>query len=284
MRFKDIPPREDAPPLNESDQNKIMHVALPILSGIQIMATDMLESMGQKLIEGNNFTISLTPDTKAEADRLYAELSEGVTDGVPPHDEFWGYWGTCKDRFGIRWIVKILQNDIIKRYKPNLMNPKVDFFFNKEKKWQEEIERLRVIALDSGLNEELKWGALLADPQGIMIQQTENVQAARQARFTNLREIIDLEPTLKAYILEAIEVERSGLKVEFKKTAQFAVPEEFQYQLDHIPALKTAFNALTPGRQKGYLLYFSQAKQAKTRQSRIEKYIPQILAGKGLED
>lgn len=192
------------------------------------------------------------------------------------------------------------------------MNPKVDFFFNKEKNWQKEIERLRAIALDSGLNEELKWGcpcytlgksniilihvfkeycaflffkgALLADPQGIMIQQTENVQAARQARFTNIREIIDLEPTLKAYIFEAIEVERSGLKVEFKKTAQFAVPEEFQYQLDHIPALKTAFNALTPGRQKGYLLYFSQAKQAKTRQSRIEKYIPQIFAGKGLED
>lgn len=108
MRFKDIPPREDAPPLNESDQNKIMHVALPILSGIQIMATDTLESMGQKLIEGNNFTISLTPDTKAEADRLYAELSEGVTDGVPPHDEFWGYWGTCKDRFGIRWMFNMM--------------------------------------------------------------------------------------------------------------------------------------------------------------------------------
>jgi PhnB protein len=109
MRMKDMPPREDAPPLTEADKNKVMHVALPILGGIQIMATDMLESIGQKLVEGNNFTISLNPDTREEADRLYNELSEGVTDGVAPHDEFWGYWGTCKDRFGIRWMFNIMK-------------------------------------------------------------------------------------------------------------------------------------------------------------------------------
>jgi len=108
MRFKDMPPREGAPPLAEADKNKVTHVALPILGGIQIMATDMLESMGQKLIEGNNFTISLSPDTKEEADRLYNGLSEGGTDGVAPHDEFWGYWGTCKDRFGTRWMFNII--------------------------------------------------------------------------------------------------------------------------------------------------------------------------------
>ncbi len=109
MRFKDMPPQEGAPALPEADQNKIMHAAQPILSGLQIMATDMLESMGQKLVEGNNFTISLNPDTKEEADRLYSELSEGGTDAVAPHDEFWGYWGTCKDRFGIRWMFNIMQ-------------------------------------------------------------------------------------------------------------------------------------------------------------------------------
>jgi PhnB protein len=109
MRMKDIPPREGAVPLPEAEQNKVMHVALPILGGIQIMATDMLESMGQKLIEGNNFTISLNPDTKEEADRLYKELSEGGADGVAPHDEFWGYWGTCKDRFGIRWMFNVMK-------------------------------------------------------------------------------------------------------------------------------------------------------------------------------
>ena len=108
MRFKDMPPHEGAPALPEADQNKIMHMELPILGGMQIMATDMLESMGQKLTEGNNVTISLNLDTKAEADRLYSDLSEGVTDGVPPHDEFWGYWGTCKDRFGIRWMFNIM--------------------------------------------------------------------------------------------------------------------------------------------------------------------------------
>ena len=109
MRMKDIPPRDGAPPLPEAEQNKVMHVALPILGGTLIMATDMLESMGHKLVEGNNFTISLNPDTKEEADRLYNELSEGVADGVAPHDEFWGYWGTCKDRFGIRWMFNIMK-------------------------------------------------------------------------------------------------------------------------------------------------------------------------------
>jgi uncharacterized protein YdeI (YjbR/CyaY-like superfamily) len=192
------------------------------------------------------------------------------------------------------------------------MNPKVDFYFNKAKKWQEEIEKMRVIALDCGLNEELKWGcpcytfqknnivlihtfkeycaflffkgALLDDSQGILVQQTENVQSARQVRFTNISEIVEQEAILKAYIYEAIEVEKAGLKVELKKTEEFTIVEEFQYKLDRIPALKTAFEALTPGRQKGYLLYFSQAKQSKTREARVEKYIPQILDGKGLDD
>ncbi len=192
------------------------------------------------------------------------------------------------------------------------MNPKVDFYFNKAKKWQEEIEKLRTIVLGCGLTEELKWGCpcyslqksnivlihtfkeycalllfkgvLLNDPEGILVQQTENVQSARQIRFTNIEEIVALAATLKAYIYEAIEVEKAGLKVEFKKTDDFKMPEEFQYKLDRIPALKTAFEALTPGRQKGYLLYFSQAKQSKTRQERVEKWIPQILDGKGLDD
>ncbi|MCR8556404.1 YdeI/OmpD-associated family protein [Mucilaginibacter sp. BJC16-A38] len=192
------------------------------------------------------------------------------------------------------------------------MNPKVDFYFNKAKKWQEEIEKLRMIVLDCGLTEELKWGCpcytlqknnvvlihtfkeycaflffkgvLLNDPEGILVQQTENVQSARQIRFTNIEEIVAMAATLKAYIYEAIEVEKVGLKVEFKKTDDFKMPEEFQYKLERIPALKTAFEALTPGRQKGYLLYFSQAKQSKTRQERVEKWIPQILDGKGLDD
>jgi uncharacterized protein YdeI (YjbR/CyaY-like superfamily) len=192
------------------------------------------------------------------------------------------------------------------------MNPKVDFFFNKAKQWQDEYEKLRMIAFDCGLTEELKWGCpcytlnkqniilihgfkeycaylvfkgvLLSDTHSILIQQTENVQVARQIRFTSLREIVDLEPVLKAYIHEAIEVEKAGLKVELKKTEDFKVCEEFQYKLDHIPALKTAFEALTPGRQKGYLLFFAQAKQSKTREARVEKYIPKILDGKGLDD
>jgi uncharacterized protein YdeI (YjbR/CyaY-like superfamily) len=192
------------------------------------------------------------------------------------------------------------------------MNPKVDFFFNKAKQWQEEYEKLRMIALDCGLTEELKWGcpcyalnnqnivlihgfkeycaylffkgALLSDANGILIQQTEHVQSARQIRFTNVVEIAEMASTLKVYINEAIEVEKAGLKVDLKKTADFKVPEEFQYKLDHIPALKTAFEALTPGRQRGYLFYFSQPKQSRTREARVEKYIPQILSGKGLDD
>lgn len=192
------------------------------------------------------------------------------------------------------------------------MNPKVDFYFNKAKKWQEELTALRMIALDCGLNEELKWGcpcytlqdnnivlihdfkeycaflffkgALLNNDAGLLIQQTEHVQAARQIRFTNMLDIVEMKAQLKAYIYEAIEVEKAGLKVELKETSEFAVSPEFQSKLDQIPALKTAFEALTPGRQRGYLLYFSRAKQAKTREARVEKYMPQILNGKGLED
>lgn len=192
------------------------------------------------------------------------------------------------------------------------MNPKVDFYFNKAGKWQQETERLRTIILDCGLIEELKWGcpcytfqnrnivlihdfkeycalllfkgALLNDPHHILVQQSENVQAARQIRFTNVLEIIELEPAIKACVFEAIEVEKAGLKVNLKKTEEFTMPQEFQYKLDKIPALKTAFEALTPGRQRAYLLHFSSPKQSKTRESRIEKYIPQILDGKGLND
>ena len=192
------------------------------------------------------------------------------------------------------------------------MNPKVDFYFSKSEKWQKEIEKLRTIVLDCQLNEELKWGvpcytfqksnivlihefkeycallffkgALLNDANGILIQQTENVQSARQIRFTHIQEIIDLEPVLKTYIYEAIEVEKAGLKVELKKTKEFSVPEEFETKLNTDTNLKTAFYALTPGRQRGYLLHFSAAKQSKTRESRIEKSIPQILNGKGLDD
>jgi uncharacterized protein YdeI (YjbR/CyaY-like superfamily) len=191
-------------------------------------------------------------------------------------------------------------------------NPRVDFYFRKTNKWQKELEKLRIIILECGLTEELKWGvpcytfqkrnivlihvfkeycallffkgALLNDAGGILIQQTKNVQAARQVRFTNVREIVKLGPTLKAYVYEAIEVERAGLKVDFKKTADFIVPEEFQKKLDKSPALKTAFNALTPGRQRAYIFYFSQPKQSKTRESRVEKYMKQILKGKGLDD
>ena len=194
----------------------------------------------------------------------------------------------------------------------NSTNPKVDFFFNKAEKWQEEFEKLRAIALECGLTEELKWGvpcytfekrnivlihgfkeycallffkgALLKDAGRILIQQTKNVQAARQIRFTNIRQITKLKPMLKAYIYEAVEVERSGLKMPLKKTKEFNVPEEFQNKLNKSPALRKAFNALTPGRQRGYLLYFSQPKQAKTREARVEKLVPQILNGMGLND
>jgi uncharacterized protein YdeI (YjbR/CyaY-like superfamily) len=192
------------------------------------------------------------------------------------------------------------------------MNPKVDFFFRKAKTWQEEFEKLRMIVLDCGLTEELKWGVpcytfqgknivlihgfkkycallfhkgvLLKDPIGILIQQTENVQAARQIRFTSVEEIDEMEHILKAYIQEAIEVEKAGLEVDFKKTAEFNMPEEFQVKLAENPALKTAFDVLTPGRQRAYLLYFSAPKQSKTRESRVEKYMQHILNGKGLND
>jgi len=199
------------------------------------------------------------------------------------------------------------------------MNPKVDFYFNKSNqaagmagKWKEELEKLRTIVLDCGLNEVLKWGcpcytfqennvvlihsfkeycaflffkgALLKDSNGILIRQTENVQASRQIRFTSVREIVEMENILKAYIFEAIEVEKTGLKVELKKTSDYTIPEEFQHKLDEMPALKTAFNALTPGRQRAYIFYFSQPKQSATRESRIKKCVQLILNGKGLND
>ncbi|MFF2754581.1 YdeI family protein [Psychrobacillus sp. NPDC058041] len=192
------------------------------------------------------------------------------------------------------------------------MNPKVDEFLAKSKKWKEEYEKLRNIVLDCELIEEFKWmhpcytfekknivlihgfkeycallfnkGALLRDTHGILIQQTENVQAARQIRFTNVQEIVEMESILKAYIYEAIEVEKAGLEVNFKKNTEFIIPEELQNKFDENPSLKTAFEALTPGRQRAYILHFSQPKQSKTRQSRVEKYIQQILDGKGLND
>jgi uncharacterized protein YdeI (YjbR/CyaY-like superfamily) len=194
----------------------------------------------------------------------------------------------------------------------NETNPKVDGFISRAHQWRAEFEQLRRIVLDSPLTEELKWGvpcytvdgknvvlmhgfkeycallfvkgALLSDPAGILITQTENTQSARQIRFTSEDEIVELEPALKAYLHQAIEVEKAGLKVDFKPTAEFNLPEEFRTQLAENPALKTAFEALTPGRQRGYLLYFSAPKQSKTRTARVEKYIPQILAGKGLDD
>lgn len=194
----------------------------------------------------------------------------------------------------------------------NNMNPKVDFFFNKADKWQGEFEKLRAIVLDCGLTEKLKWGqpcytledsnivlmhgfkeycallfmkgSLLQDPNSILIQQTENVQAARQIRFTNVQQIIELEPILKSYILAAIDVEKAGLEVELKKTEDFPMPEEFIDTLEQVPGLQDAFEALTPGRQRAYLLHFSAPKQSKTRASRIEKCIQQILDGKGLND
>jgi len=192
------------------------------------------------------------------------------------------------------------------------MNPKVDDFLSKAKKWQKEFTKLRTMILDCGLTEELKWGApcythansnivlihgfkeycallffkgaLLRDPQGILVQQTENVQAARQIRFTDVRDIDKMKTVLKAYVREAIEVEKAGLKVTLKKTSEFPIPVEFQKKLNKVPALKTAFDSLTPGRQRAYLHYFSAPKQAKTRESRVEKCMQQILGGKGLND
>lgn len=191
-------------------------------------------------------------------------------------------------------------------------NPAVGEHLAKATKWREETAKLRAIVLECPLTEEVKWGqpcytfdggnvvlihgfkeycallffkgALMKDPEGILVQQTENVQAGRQIRFADLQEIIRMEDVLKAYIEEAIEVEKSGLKVKHRKTSEFKMPEEFQRKLDEDAALKVAFEALTPGRQRGYLLYFSGAKQSKTRESRIEKCTPQILAGKGLQD
>jgi len=192
------------------------------------------------------------------------------------------------------------------------MNPKVDFFFSKESKWQKEYGKLRMIMLDCGLDEKLKWGcpcythqeknivlihgfkeycailffkgALLQDPEGILIQQTKNVQSARQIRFTNVREIVRLERVLKAYIYEAIEVENAGLQIRKKTTADYEVPVEFQTRLNKNRALRTAWDELTPGRQRGYIFYFSQPKLPRTREARVEKYLNQILNGKGLED
>jgi uncharacterized protein YdeI (YjbR/CyaY-like superfamily) len=192
------------------------------------------------------------------------------------------------------------------------MNPKVDFFFNKAKQWQKEFEELRRILLNCELTEELKWGVpcytfedhnivlihgfkdycavlffkgvLLKDEIGVLVQQTENVQATRQIRFTDVEEIVEMETIIKAYVNEAIEVEKAGLKVEYKETTEFNMPQEFQNKLDQLPELKTAFEALTPGRQRAYLLYFSSAKQSKTREARVEKYKQQILDGKGLND
>jgi uncharacterized protein YdeI (YjbR/CyaY-like superfamily) len=192
------------------------------------------------------------------------------------------------------------------------MNPKVDEFLSKAKQWKEEYEKLRNIVLDCELTEEFKWmhpcytfeeknivlihgfkeycallfpkGVLLKDSRGILIQQTENVQAARQIRFTNVQEIVAMETILKDYIYEAVEVEKAGLKVDLKKNSEYIIPEELQTKFDQTPALKTAFESLTPGRQRAYILYFAQPKQSKTRVSRIEKYIQQIFNGKGLND
>jgi len=192
------------------------------------------------------------------------------------------------------------------------MNPKVDGFLRKAAQWKEEFEKLRAIVLDCGLTEDFKWmhpcytldnknivlihgfkdycallfhkGALLKDPRGILIRQTENVQAARQIRFTSVQQIVELEDVLKAYIHEAVEVEKAGLEVELKKNTDFTIPEELEHQFAAIPGLKPAFDALTPGRQRAYLLHFAQPKQAKTRESRIAKCVQQILEGKGLND
>ena len=192
------------------------------------------------------------------------------------------------------------------------LNPKVDAYVERLKNWVDEVRELRAICLDSGLGEDLKWGvpcytlegrnvvlihsfkeycallffkgALLKDAKGILIQQTDNVQAARQVRFKNVEEIRKLKTVLKAYIAEATKVEQSGLKVELKKTEEFSVPEEFQAKLDGMLDLKTAFEALTPGRRRAYLLHFSSAKQSKTRTARVLKAIPDILSGKGLDD
>lgn len=192
------------------------------------------------------------------------------------------------------------------------MNPEVDWFFEKDTQWKQEYKRLRMLILECGLTEELKWGCpcytvnennvvlihgfknycallfhkgvLLKDSEDILVQQTKNVQSARQLRFTSVEEIIDQKHIIQAYVNEAVEVEKSGKEVKMKKTSEFDIPEEFQSRLDKDPALEEAFESLTPGRQRGYLLHFSGAKQSKTRQRRVEKAIPDILEGKGLHD
>ena len=192
------------------------------------------------------------------------------------------------------------------------MNPKVDWFFDKDTKWKKEYQELRKIVLEYTLKEVLKWGVpcythnksnillihgfknycallfpkgvLLKDTNNILIQQTKNVQSARQLRFTNLQEIVDLKPIIKAYIFEAVEIEKAGLEVKMKKTSEFKMPDEFKKALNENSDLKSAFESLTPGRQRGYLLYFSQPKQSKTRTARIDKYMKHILDGKGLND
>ncbi|MEK0316781.1 YdeI/OmpD-associated family protein [Cohnella sp. 56] len=191
-------------------------------------------------------------------------------------------------------------------------NPNIDPYFNKLNKWKEEFELLRGIVLDCELTEDFKWmhpcytyqggnvvlihgfkeycallfhkGALLTDPHGILVQQTKNVQAARQIRFTNVQEIEEMQLIVKSYIDEAIAVEKAGLQVEYKKNTEYTIPEELQDKFVELPDLKTAFEALTPGRQRAYLLHFSSPKQSKTRTSRIEKYLPHIFNGKGLDD
>jgi uncharacterized protein YdeI (YjbR/CyaY-like superfamily) len=191
-------------------------------------------------------------------------------------------------------------------------NPKVDGYLRKSKQWQQEMQKLRSIILDCDLTEDVKWrhpcytlenrnivlihgfkeycallffkGALLKDHNHIFFRIGENTQAARQIRFTNLQQIIDMEPILKAYIKEAIEVEKSGVKIKLKKTSDYKLPAEFQTKLNENPALKITFKALTPGRQRAYILYFSSAKQSKTREGRVEKCMPRILKGKGLDD
>lgn len=192
------------------------------------------------------------------------------------------------------------------------MNPKVDAFLKRQDKWRAEFEKLRAILLGSGLTEELKWGqpcyahdgknvalihgfkeycailfpkgALLKDPERVLVQQTRNVQAARQIRFTSVREVTRLAKTVKAYVREAIEIERAGLKVRFKKTEDFELPEELASRLDDDAELKAAFAALTPGRQRAYIFHFSQPKLSKTRAARVEKHLPRILDGLGLDD
>jgi uncharacterized protein YdeI (YjbR/CyaY-like superfamily) len=194
----------------------------------------------------------------------------------------------------------------------NEKNPKIDRLLNHVNQWRDEFEALREIVLDCGLTEDLKWrqpcysfegknvvlihgfkeycallffkGALLKDPKKILIRQTENVQATRQIRFTGVREILKMKSAVKAYVQAAIAVEKAGLKVQLKKTSDFTIPEEFQKKLDESSALKTAFRGLTPGRQRGYIFYFSQPKQSKTREARVERYMQQILSGKGLDD